>query len=152
MASGINFNPASRQVGSNPGTINRGPGTQEQVQGFSDGFQASGIPAPEAQPAAGEPGAVEFKVTKEQLTSAAFQQTLATLASSGVHVAITLINAGDAQPNTTGNGGGDVTRPEFNQLQNQVNQQGQQLNTLQSQYGNISGGYQKPSPPTYGGD
>lgn len=147
MASGINFNPASRQIG-NQNNINRGPGVQEQVQSFSDGFQASGIPAPEAQPAAGEPGAVEFKVTKEQLTSAAFQQTLATLASSGVHVAITLINAGDAQPNTTG--GGDVTRPEFNQLQNQVNQQGNQLNTLQSQYGNIA--HSKPSPPTYGGD
>lgn len=147
MASGINFNPASRQIGNN-NNINRGPGVQEQVQSFSDGFQASGIPAPEAQPAAGEPGAVEFKVTKEQLTSAAFQQTLATLASSGVHVAITLINAGDAQPNTTG--GGDVTRPEFNQLQNQVNQQGNQLNTLQSQYGNIA--HSKPSPPTYGGD
>ncbi|MBS2036303.1 hypothetical protein JST97_15035 [bacterium] len=148
MASGINFNPASRQVG-NQTPIQRGPAAQEQqVQNFNDGFQASGLP--EAQPVTGNAGVVEFKVTKEQLTSQAFQQTLATLASSGVQVAVTVITGSEAQPEPS-HDKGEVTRSEFNQLQTQVNHQGSQLNSLQSQYGNLAGSH-KPSPPTYGGD
>lgn len=152
MASGINFNPASRQVSG--GTTNRAQSAQETVTpNPTDGFQAGNF-QPEAQPmATGEPGSVDFKVTKEQLTSSAFQQTLATLASSGIHVNITLVSAADAQPNTTGGGGGDVSRSEFNQLQNQVNQQGNQLNSLESRFGNLAQSVKpKPAPPTYGGD
>ncbi|MFN8607261.1 MAG: hypothetical protein U0931_07000 [Vulcanimicrobiota bacterium] len=149
MASGINFNPASRQVG-NQTNIQRAAGPKEQAQSFNDGFQASGgVPAPDAQPVATTPGQVELKVSREELLSQGFQQTVATLASAGIQVAVTVIASGNARPSSSGN---EVTRNEFNQLQNQVNQQGSQLNTLQSQYGNIAGSYHKPSPPTYGGD
>ncbi|MBX3171397.1 MAG: hypothetical protein KF760_28575 [Candidatus Eremiobacteraeota bacterium] len=151
MASGINFNPASRQIsgGTSP---NRAQQPQElSVPDPTDGFQASNFQA-KAQPmAASSAGSVDFKVTKEQLTSAAFQQTLATLASSGIQVTITLLNAAEAQPNTTG--AGDVSRSEFTQLQNQVNQQGSQLNNLESRFGNLAQSVKpKPAPPTYGGD
>lgn len=151
MASGINFNPASRQISSGP--VNRAqPGQEAAAPNPTDGFQAGSFQV-EAQPtAAGGPGSVDFKVTKEQLTSTAFQQTLATLASSGIHVNITLLSAAEAQPNTTG-GGGEVSRPEFNQLQNQVNQQGDQLSSLESRFGNLAQSVKpKPAPPTYGGD
>jgi len=151
VASGINFNPASRQVSG--GSVNRAQQSQETATpNPTDAFQAGNFQV-EAQPmAAGDPGSVDFKVTKEQLTSSAFQQTLATLASSGIHVNITLISAAEAQPNTTG-AGGDVGRPEFNQLQNQVNQQGNQLNNLESRFGNLAQSVKpKPAPPTYGGD
>lgn len=151
MASGINFNPASRQISG--GTTNRAQQPQETATpNPTDGFQAGNFQT-EAQPmAAGDPGSVDFKVSKEELTSAAFQQTLATLASSGIHVNITLVSAAEAKPNTSG-GGGDVKRSEFDQLQNQVNQQGNQLNNLESRFGNLAQSVKpKPAPPTYGGD
>ena len=143
MASGINFNPASRQVSG--GAQNRAQQTQESVTpNPTDGFQPGNFQA-QAQPmAAGAPGSVDFHVTKEQLTSTAFQNTLATLASQGVQVNISLVNAAEAQPNLAG--GSEVNRSEFNQLQNQVNNLENRVNRL------TQSAPPPPAPPTYGGD
>ncbi len=140
MASGINFNPASRQISG--GVQNRPQQSQEiATPNPTDGFQPGSF---EAQPmAAGNPGSVAFHVTKEQLTSTAFQSTLATLASQGVQVNISLVNAAEAQPNVAG---AEVNRAEFTQLQNQVH-------NLENRVSQIAQSVQpKPAPPTYGGD
>jgi len=138
VASGINFNPASRQVSG--GAQSRAQQSQETVTpNPTDGFQPGNFQA-QAQPmAAGDPGSVDFHVTKEQLTSAAFQSTLATLASQGVQVNISLVNAAEAQPNVAG---AEVNRAEFTQLQNQVQNLENRVNQIAP----------KPAPPTYGGD
>jgi len=136
VASGINFNPASFQTGGGA-SVNRQPSTRKQgAPEPSDGFQASGA-QPSAAAGPTTPAPVHLEVTREQLTSAAFQQTLATLASSGIPVTVGLIASSEATP---------AAAPQVNV---QVTVQPQQ--SLQTGFGNIAPS-QKPSPPTYGGD
>lgn len=134
MASGINFNPASYQVGGGA-SVNRQQTPREQgAPDPSDGFQASDA-QPSAATGATTPSPVHLEVTKEQLTSAAFQQTLATLASSGIPVTVSLVTASTATP---------APAP---QPQQQPPQQ-----SVQTGFGNIAPTPRPPSPPTYGGD
>lgn len=135
MASGINFNPASRPLSG--ATNNRTQPTRNtEAVHPTDAFQPGSFHM-EAQPTAdGDPAEVEFKVSKEELTSAAFQQALATLASSGVQINITLVSAAEAQPNTTG--AGDLGRP---------NQQDTQLKALQDRFGILAHTVKPGTPP-----
>lgn len=98
MASGVNFNPSSFQL---PGQ--GGIRSQTRVQGEpsgapSDGFQSSGVREQAPTQASVDPKNITLNVTPEQLTSAAFQQTLVTLQNSGFHVTLALQTAGTAEP------------------------------------------------------
>lgn len=52
----------------------------------------------------GGPQVVDFRVTKEQLSSADLKLALSTVASQGMHVNITLVTAAEAQPYPTYSG------------------------------------------------
>lgn len=102
MAEGIRFNPISftpPTTGIRPPqrTEAADPGAQFNT---SDGLQLSGAqPNANTAAAAPTPGqTVTLQVTAEQLASAAFQQTLASLSSSGVQVSISLLSAAEATP------------------------------------------------------
>lgn len=74
--------------------------TQETTPVFSDGFQASegtGV-QPNAVPQPGQP-AVTLQATPSQMATQGFQQTLATLAASGVPVQIVLVAEQTLSPN-----------------------------------------------------
>ena len=130
MASGINFNPASYQVGGGASVNRQQPTREQSAPGPSDGFQSSGA-QPFAATGATTPSPVHIEVTVEQLTSAAFQQTLATLASSGIPVTVSVVTASTATPAPT---------PQPQQP------------SVQTGFGNIAPTPRPPSPPTYGGD
>ncbi|MBT9587036.1 hypothetical protein IV102_27080 [bacterium] len=132
MATGINFNPASFR---GQEIARRGPANpvKSETPGPVDGYQ----PAAEAPPTA--PG-VTFTVSTQQLATAAIQQTLTTLTSSGIPVSVVISQAASAQPT--------VSREEFQELGGEVRTLSRQVNQLQSQVENLA----KPKPPTYGGD
>jgi hypothetical protein len=72
-----------------------GNANQEVAQSFNDGFQPSGITAnPEVNPAAGQPAEVTLTVTPSQLSSQAFQATLAQLSASGIPVQVVMVAEG----------------------------------------------------------
>ncbi len=101
MASGINFNPSTRLLTGGGSTVSRSQPSEEVIaQNPIDGFQPFSYQfATQTQTLTpSEPGVVDFRVSRDQLTSAAFQQTLSTLASSGHHVTITVIAASEAVP------------------------------------------------------
>lgn len=136
MAAGINFNPASFRGA----TARTQVKTQESfASGPVDGYQ------PSANAPATPPG-VTFNVTAEQLASAAFQQTLATLTASGIPVGI-VIAASSAQP---GSGASGVSRQEFQQLSDEVGSISRQVRQLGGEVASLKP--QPPKPPTYGGD
>lgn len=74
--------------------------TQETTPVFSDGFQASEATGvqPNAVPQAAQPS-ITLKATPSQMATQGFQQTLATLAASGVPVQIVLVAEQTLSPN-----------------------------------------------------
>lgn len=86
MASGINFNRNAFAVTGMQSQQSRSlPQSESFAADPSESFQAS----PAQGPAAAEP--ITFKVTVEQLQSAAFQATLQTLATSGIPANVVLV-------------------------------------------------------------
>lgn len=151
MASGVNFNPSSFQIPGHAG-VQRHQGVTPQEQSVanpSDGFQASGQTAQPNAKAAVNPQVITLSCTPEQLGTAAFQQTLATLSASGFQVTLALQSAGGAQP--------APTPPSQAGCKDEVAQLRQELRNMESQIGYIADAVTKPapsrpSPPSYGGD
>lgn len=156
MASGINFNPVSFQ-GTAHAPARKMAAAEQEVAQPSDGFQASGAGAPSKS--APVSAGVTMTATPQQIATAAFQQTLATLVSQGIPVSIVLSNASEAQPNP-GSGGSGVSREELRELKSDVQGLTRQMDRMQSEMGFISDklarlDQPKPRPtppPTYGGD
>lgn len=133
MAAGISFNPASFRGAT---TRSQGKAGESHSSGPVDGYQ------PSANPAAPTAPGVTFNITAEQLATAAFQQTLATLTAAGIPVSLVL------QPGTDS---GSVSRPEFQQLSDEVRSVAREVRQLQSEVASLKPQPQ-PKPPTYGGD
>lgn len=140
MASGINFNPTSFQVTGKGITRSPGAPAEEPTPEPSDGFQMS-----QAQPAANSSSvkSVTMNVTAEQLASAAFQQTLATLSASGIQVNVALMDKNSSGPWAEDRG--DIS------VKGRRNS-----DPDESQHGIIADAKPKPKKtkkaPTYGGD
>lgn len=155
MASGVNFNNSSFHIPQGVSRTSAAVPKEQPVANPSDGFQPSEQPA--ATPTATTTPGVTFNCTPQQLGTAAFQQTLATLASSGIPVSVTLLNTGDSQPQASS--GDSVSRQEFQNLKGSVESLAGGMGRLESQLGIIAQKINQPStpaptyhPPTYGGD
>ncbi|ODT74662.1 hypothetical protein ABS71_05320 [bacterium SCN 62-11] len=70
----------------------------------ADSFAASTTDAASQPGVSDAPQVVDFRVTKEQLSSATLKLALSTVASQGMHVNITLVSAAEAQPYPTYSG------------------------------------------------
>lgn len=145
MASGVNFNPSSFQV--QPGRVGGTPQqqlTEQPVANPTDGFQASMLTEqPNAAPT-GSGQSVTLTVTPEQLSSAAFQQTLVSLQNSGIHVNIALQNA--QQPTNSGRTASSSTSDEIRQLRQELHHD---LGIIAER---VKPQAPPPKPATYGGD
>jgi hypothetical protein len=118
-----------RQPGVNPQDLPANP---------SDGFRSGEVAEP---PKASILQKMDMTVTPEQLTSAAFQQTLVLLSASGIHVNLTVVAATQAQP---------APRNEEAEFRQDVRQS---LNRVESNVGYIAEAVKpQAKPPTYGGD
>lgn len=144
MASGVGFNPASfgGQTGKT-GHVQQHRQSEQPVANPTDGFQASGLTEqPNAAPTGGVQQSVTLTVTPEQLSSAAFQQTLATMQNSGIHVTIAL--AQTPSPNSS------AKDDEIRQLRQDLNTA---MHHIDQGMGYIAERVTpKPAPPKYGGD
>jgi len=143
MASGVGFNPSSFQM-PGQGGVRRHAGTQSEGSGTpADGFQSSGVSEQAQTAPAVNPKNITLNVTPEQLTSAAFQQTLATLQNSGFQVTLALQTASSAEP---------APAPPRSESGWQREVSGS-LNRIESQVGFIADQVKpKPAPASYGHD
>ncbi|MBT9583933.1 hypothetical protein IV102_11365 [bacterium] len=141
MASEVKFNPSSFPI---PGLAGRqrhqGVTPQEQpMANQTDGFQSSG---PAAQPnpkAAITAQAITLPCTPEQLGTAAFQQTIVTLAAFGFQVTLAIQSAGGPQPTPT--------PPSQAGCKDEVAQLRQELCNMERQIDDIAEAVKKPLPP-----
>lgn len=89
----IGINTQSFGVQRQTGGVNNA--NQEVAQSFNDGFQSSGVSAnSDVNPAAGQPAEVTLTVSPSQLSSQAFQTTLAQLSSAGIPVQVVMVAEG----------------------------------------------------------
>ena len=102
VASGIPFHMGPRPIQGAALTWVKPPQQTLTISSASDSFTMSTSSQPEAQPGVSDaPQVVDFRVTKEQLSSATLKLALSTVASQGMHVNITLVSAAEAQPYPT---------------------------------------------------